>query len=88
MTSKIKIVSEIKDKGYPISHPKYKRCHRIANKEEKKATGEVYRQHHKKGTLLGSHTKDGIILVSESVPLNKRKNVIIHEIKEHQCMTE
>ncbi len=83
---KIKIKTKIKDIGYPTNHERYKQCHIIANKEEKLKTGEVYVQFHKKGTLLGSHTKKGIVLISKEVPKNKRRNVIIHEKKEHECM--
>ncbi len=89
MKRKIKIVKEIKDKGYHTNHPKYNKCHRHANKKEKELTGEVYRQPHKKGTLLGSYTKDGkIIFISQEVPVNKHKNIEIHENAEIECMID
>ena len=86
---KIKIVPEIKDIGYPTNNKNYSKCHKIANKKEKELTGEVYRQYHKKGTLLGSYTKDGkIIFISQEVPMNKRKNIEIHEKAEIECMKD
>ena len=86
---KIKILDEIKDKGFPTNHKKYPYCHKVANKEEKARTGNVHTQRHKKRTLLGSYTKDcSTIFISKEVPPNKRKNVKIHERVECKCMKE
>lgn len=83
---RIQIVSEIRDVGYPTNHKRYSHCHKVANKIEKERIGKIFVQRHKKGTLLGSHTRNGTILISEIVPTNKRKNITIHENAEHRCM--
>jgi len=86
---RIKIVKEIKDKGFPTNYKKYSKCHKVGNKKEKLEMGKVHVQKHKKGTLLGSYNRDcSLIFISEEVEPKKRINVKIHEIEECKCMKD
>ena len=95
----MKIVKLIKKKGWPVYtksgniSSKWKKAHPAANKAALKKFGiKVANKVNKIKTpaneLLGSHTKDGRIIVSSRVPKHLRGAIAYHEKVEHRLMTK
>lgn len=88
----------IKNAGYPVHTPsgaiseKWRKGHAKANREQAKKYPEETKEINKlvreipERELLGKHTKDGKIIISERVPKNLREAVAYHEQVEHVYM--
>lgn len=94
----MRVVKRIKKAGWPVYtksgriSAKWKKAHPAANKAVLKAMGsKVAKKVNKirvpKNELLGSHTKQGKILVSSRVPKKLRGAIAYHEKVEHRLMT-
>ena len=89
---KVKIVTKITDKGWPVHNKKYKSAHQKANEAEKKDDPKAYKRVNKlerslgKHELMAKHTKGGVVEIEEKFAKDKkiRKNLIKHEVKEHK----
>lgn len=89
---KVKIVSHLTDKGWPVQSKKYKSSHLSANKAEKKADPKTFNKISKmekrlsKHELMAKHTKSGTIEIERKFAKNKKvkKNLIKHEVTEHK----
>lgn len=94
MKQKIKVVPEIKIKGYPVGECGYEEAHTAANQEELRQHGKKKFHALKKiidkkipvDELAGSHTKTGTILVSKKIPAKYHKEIVTHEKYEHELM--
>lgn len=94
----MRVVKRIKKAGWPVYtksgriSAKWKKAHPAANKAVLKAMGsnvakKVNKIRVPKNELLGSHTKQGKILVSSRVPKQLRGAIAYHEKVEHRIMT-
>ena len=95
--TKVKIVKKLTDKGWPIQNKKYPHAHEMADKAEKKADPKTYKKINKMEHKLGKHEimskatkKKGIVEIEKKFSKNRKvkKNLIVHEMKEHQVETK
>lgn len=95
MKTKVKVIKNIKEKGFPTSSKYYPTAHKAADKAEKKAYPKGYEDMKKvdkriesknKHAMAGKNLKSGVIEVSEKVPKSHRKEVALHEKRELQAI--
>lgn len=87
---KVKVVSKLTDKGYPVHNKRYPSAHEAASKAEKKADPKTYKKSIKlerkmlkkdPHELMAKHTKSGKIEVERKYAKDKKlkKDLILHE---------
>lgn len=81
---KVKLVKEIKDKGYPTADKAYPTAHAKALKAEKKLDPKMYKAENKAErklkphTLMASHDKKGNVMIEVKYKRFK-KDLVKHE---------
>jgi len=87
-----RVVSSLKEKGFPTSSPKYREAHSEASTAEKKKYPAGYQKLKRldkkvpQGQLIGKNLKSGKVEVSKRVPKPLRGEVAFHEKFENKAI--
>lgn len=96
MKSKVKVVSHLSDKGYPVHGKHYAYAHEQASGAERRANPKEYKKSIKderkqgKHELMATHKKNGQIEIEKKYSKDKkmRKDLILHEKTERKVMNK